>query len=239
MNKQKIKIDIVSDINCPWCYIGEHRLKKAIAATGNAYEFELSFKPFELNPQAPQTGEAKETYFIRNYGKDALPRLKASSKHLEDMGKAEGLTYNFEKAKVVHNTFNGHRLIWLAREYGVQEQVTTALYSANFSEGKNVNDLQLLKQIGVENGIPAERLENFFESEEGKQEVRQLEGWAQQAGISGVPAFIFNDKYLVSGAQPAETFQQVFEQLAPALQKIDTGSDSTSADSCSIDGSNC
>ncbi len=102
MNKQKIKIDIVSDINCPWCYIGEARLKKAIEAAGDAYEFDLTFKPYELNPQAPEAGEAKETYFIRNYGKDALSRMSASSKQLEEMGRAEGLIYDFEKSKVVH-----------------------------------------------------------------------------------------------------------------------------------------
>lgn len=234
MTKQKIKIDIVSDVNCPWCYIGEHRLKKAIEAADDKYEFELTFKPFELSPNAPQEGEKKETYFKRNYGADALPRLNASSKHLEQLGKAEGLTYNFDKSSVVHNTFNAHRLIWLAKQYGVQEPVTTALYEHNFTEGSNVNDLALLKEIGQTHGIPAERLESFFNSDEGKEEVRRLEGWAQQAGISGVPSFIFNDKYLISGAQPAETFKQVFEQLAPSLEKIEA-----SGDSCSVDGSNC
>lgn len=233
MNKQKIKIDIVTDINCPWCYIGEHRLKKAMQETGADYDFEIGIKPFELNPQAPQEGEARESYFIRNYGKDAMPRISASSKQLEEMGKAEGVVYDFDKVKVVHNTFNSHRLIWLAKQYGVQESVSNALYKANFSDGKNVNDFGLLKEIGQANGIPAERLEGFFEGEEGKAEVRQLESWAQQSGINGVPAFIFNDKYLVSGAQPAETFKQVFAQLAPSLQPLETN-----GDSCSVDG-NC
>lgn len=234
MNMQKIKIDIVTDINCPWCYLGEHRLKKAIEQTADQYEFEIAIKPFELNPQAPQEGEAKESYFLRNYGKDALPRMNASSKQLQEMGKAEGVVYNFDKANIVHNTFNSHRLIWLAKQYGVQQKVSTALYEANFSEGENVNDFTLLKAIGIANGIPAERLEGFFEGEEGKAEVRQLENWAQQSGISGVPAFIFNDQYLVSGAQPAETFKQVFTQLAPSLQPLETN-----GDSCSTKGGNC
>ncbi|AHM60131.1 polyketide biosynthesis dithiol-disulfide isomerase [Flammeovirgaceae bacterium 311] len=232
MNKQKIKIDIVSDINCPWCYLGEQRLKKAIAETADAYEFELSFKPYELNPSAPQEGELKEDYFIRNYGAEAMPRLNASSRQLEKMGKEEGAEFNFDKATVVHNTFNGHRLIWLAEQYGVQEQVAHALFKANFTEGQNVNNLQVLTEIGVAHGIPADRLESFFSSDEGKDEVKSLERWAQKSGISGVPAFIFNDKFLVSGAQPAETLKQVFSQVTPKLQPLDV-----SGESCSIDGS--
>lgn len=233
MNKQKIKIDIVSDINCPWCYLGEQRLKNAMQAVEDRYEFEVQFKPFELNPQAPPEGEEKETYFARNYGKDALPRMEASSKQLAKMGYEEGIVFDFDKSKVVHNTFNGHRLIWLADQHGVQEAVANALFKANFSEGQNVNDPELLTEIGNANGIPAGHLQGFFESEEGKKEVRGMEQWAQQAGISGVPAFIFNDKYLVSGAQPAATLQEVFGQVKPALEKV-----ASAGDSCGIDG-NC
>lgn len=220
MNKQKIKINIVSDINCPWCYLGDQRLQKAMADTADQYEFELYFKPFELSPQAPVEGENKDVYMLRNYGKDALPRLNESSKQLAAMGKAEGITFNFEKSSVIHNTFNGHRLIWLAGQYGAEEKIARALFKSNFTDGENINDPELLRQIGIDNGIPAERLENFFSSEEGKEEVRQMERQAQQSGISGVPAFIFNDKYLVSGAQPAETLKNVFSQLAPQYETI-------------------
>lgn len=233
MSIQKIKIDIISDINCPWCYLGEQRLKKAIEATGSNYEFELHFKPFELNPSAPQEGENKRDYFIRNYGSEALPRLNASSNHLAEAGKAEGIVFDFDKAKKVHNTFNGHRLIWLAGKYGVQEEVTKALYKSNFTDGENVNDIALLIRIGIDNGIPADRLKNFFSSEDGKKEVREMEYQAQQSGINGVPAFIFNDKYLVSGAQPVETFKSVFNQIAPVYEEI-----KLDGASCGIDG-NC
>jgi predicted DsbA family dithiol-disulfide isomerase len=233
MNKQKIKVDIVSDINCPWCFLGEQRLKDAMAEVEDKYEFEVQFKPFELSPQAPAEGEKKETYFMRNYGKDALPRISSSNQQLTEMGKAEGVEFNFDKSAVIHNTFNGHRLIWLAGQYGVQEAVANALFKANFSEGQNVNDPEVLSAIGSANGIPAERLQSFFAGEEGKEDVRGLEQWAQQAGISGVPAFIFNDKYLVSGAQPAATLKEVFGQVQPAFEEI-TGA----GDSCGIDG-NC
>lgn len=233
MTKSKIKIDVVSDINCPWCFLGEARLQQALAQTKDQYETEVSFKPYELNPQAPQEGESKQDYFIRNYGAGALSRLNASSQQLAEAGKAEGVEFNFDKADKVHNTFNGHRLIWLAGQYNVQVAVAKALFEANFTHGENVNDPAVLIRIGAEHGIPVERLQSFFQTEEGKDEVKALEHWAQQAGISGVPAFIINDKYLVSGAQPAETFVRVFQQVAPTLEPI-----AGEGASCDVNG-NC
>jgi predicted DsbA family dithiol-disulfide isomerase len=210
---QSIKIDIVSDVNCPWCFLGEQRLKQAVATAGNGFEVSIRFKPFELNPQAPAEGEDKDVYFRRVYGPEALPRLQSSSEHLRELGRQEGIVFDFDKAKRVHNTFQAHRLIWLAEQFGVQEKVAHALFEANFTEGKNINDPAVLSEIGISQGIPAERLQNFFNSQEGVSEVRALEHWAQRSGISGVPAFIFNDKYLISGAQPTETFQQIFSKL--------------------------
>lgn len=214
MSKQQLTIDVISDINCPWCYLGESRLKKAIGETNGRFNFELSFKPFELNPNAPPEGEDKESYFLRNYGPDALSRIADSNKRITEAGKAEGLTYNFDKLKKVHNSFNGHRLVWLAGMHNVQEQVLDALYRFNFSEGGDLNNTDDLERIGIECGIPAEALEGFFESDAGKDEVKAMELEAHQAGITGVPAFVLNNKYLISGAQPKETFLKAFEQLA-------------------------
>lgn len=233
MNKQKIKIDIVSDINCPWCYVGEQRLNKAIAGANDKYEFEVSFKPFELNPNVPQEGMGRTEYFRKNYGPQMLSQIDTMNQRLKAAGAADGITFNFDKLTTVNNTFNGHRLIWLAGECGVQEQVANALFYSYFTEGRNMNDTALLTEIGIANGIPVERLEGFFSGEEGKKEVREMEQWAQSAGITGVPAFIINDKYLVSGAQPAETFHQVFTQVAPALEEI-----VAEGGSCDING-NC
>ena len=220
MSKQKIKIDIVSDINCPWCYLGEARLQKALNQTQDKYDFELQFKPYELNPFASEAGEDKEEYFIRNYGREGLSRLTESSRRLVEAGQAEGIVFDFDKSTTVHNTFYGHRLIWLAAKYGVQTPVAKALFRANFTNGENVNDPAVLIRIGFENGIPAEILNNFFVGDEGKDEVKALEQQAQQAGISGVPAFIINDRYLVSGAQPTETLVDVLQQIAPVYANI-------------------
>src|SRR5688572_14434213 len=140
MNKQQIKIDIISDINCPWCYLGEARLQKAIAQTQDKYDFQVQFKPYELNPTAPAEGENKREYFVRNYGPAGLSRLAESSRHIKEAGHAEGLVFDFDKSTNIYNTFNGHRLIWLAAQYGVQLSVAKALFVANFTNGENVND---------------------------------------------------------------------------------------------------
>ncbi|MBB6610638.1 DsbA family oxidoreductase [Pontibacter sp. Tf4] len=234
MKEQKIKIDIVSDINCPWCYVGEQRLKSAIAEAGDKYEFDISFKPFELNASIAPEGMDKTDYFKMNYGPQILSQLDAMNQRLAENGKEVGIDFRFDAQTKINNTFNGHRLIWLAGKYGVQQEVAHALFYNYFTEGKNMNDVEVLKETGIANGIPAEKLENFFESEEGKAEVREMEKWAQSAGITGVPAFIINDQYLVSGAQPAEVFKQVFAQVAPALQQVKTDD----SNSCGIDG-NC
>jgi predicted DsbA family dithiol-disulfide isomerase len=231
MSKQKIKIDVFSDINCPWCYVGERRLKNALQQVEDKYEAEVSFKAFELNPNIPQKGMSRLDYFKGNYGEQILSQIDVMDKRMTEAGAGEGIEFNFPADMGVNNTFNGHRLIWLAGEYGVQVEVAEALFKSYFTEGNNMNDTELLKEIGIANGIPAERLEGFFESEDGKKEVREMEAFAQAAGITGVPAFIINDQYLVSGAQPAETFLNVFQQVAPAIQKLDV-----EGNSCSIDG---
>lgn len=232
MNKQKVKIDIVSDVNCPWCYIGEQRLNNAMKELDGSHDFEVNFKAFELNANIPQEGQSREAYFLHNYGPEFLPKIKETNKRITEAGKEEGIIFDFEKTVHVNNTFNSHRLIWLAEEYGVQKEVAEALFQAYFSEGKNMNDVDLLIEMGVGKGIPAERLHQFFSSEEGKEEVRAMEQQAQQVGINGVPSFIINNKYLVTGAQPAKTLVEVLNQVAPAYQEIKTEGDSCGMDGC-------
>jgi predicted DsbA family dithiol-disulfide isomerase len=222
MTKQKIKIDIFSDINCPWCYVGERRLDKALQQVGDQYEAEINFKAFELNPNIPQDGMGRLDYFKGNYGEQIIAQVPAMDQRMTEAGTEEGIKFNFTEHMTVNNTFNGHRMIWLAEQYNVQHAVASALFKAYFTENRNMNDTAVLKEIGIANGIPAERLDHFFESEEGKTEVRQMEAFAKSAGITGVPAFVINDQYLVSGAQPADTFLNVFKQVAPAIQKLDT-----------------
>jgi predicted DsbA family dithiol-disulfide isomerase len=210
--KPKIRIDVITDVVCPWCYIGEHRLHKAMEETKDKFDFELTLKPFELDPNTPKEGKDHKAYLVKLMGNEA--RVKEAHAMMKEMGEAEGLHYNFDKIKIIPNTLNAHRLIWLAKQYKVEEKVADALYRGNFSEGKDVNDLNILISIGSEYGIPKERLEVFFSGEEGRKEVILMEEDAHRANINSVPAFIVNNKYLIKGAQSATTLKDAFQRIA-------------------------
>ena len=109
MEKQKIKIDIFSDINCPWCYVGERRLKKAIESVEGTYDFDLNFKAYELNANIPQEGISRLDYFKKNFGEQKMAQIPMMDKHLTDTGAAEGIAFDFSDDMSVNNTFNGHR----------------------------------------------------------------------------------------------------------------------------------
>ncbi len=208
----KIKIDIVSDVVCPWCYVGDNNLEKAIEQVGSEHEFEIHFKPFQLSPEIPEKGINRMDYMANKFGGEE--RVRTMDLHMRKNAAAHGLAYNPEKSTLAPNTFNAHRLIWLAAQYNVQHAVAKALFLANFVDGAFVGDTQTLKDIGIKNGIPSERLDAFFNSDEGSNEVKETEEYYRSLGISGVPAFIINDRYSISGAQATETFVSAFQQIA-------------------------
>src|SRR5690606_22548847 len=117
MSKQKIKIDVFSDINCPWCYVGERRLNQALQQVEDQYEVDLSFKAYELNPNIPKEGMSRTEYFKGNYGEQMLSQIPVMDKRLTDAGAEDGIAFNFSDSMRINNTFNGHRLIWLAGQY--------------------------------------------------------------------------------------------------------------------------
>ncbi|HXS38258.1 MAG TPA: DsbA family oxidoreductase [Flavipsychrobacter sp.] len=233
MEKNKIKVAVVADVVCPWCYLGEARLQQAISEVKDQYDVEVELMPFELNPDTPEKGENHKEYLAKKFGSSS--RVDSAHAQMTSLGKIEGVEYNFDKVKVTSNTFKAHRLIWLAKQYDVQEQVANDLYKSYFTDGKDVNDTEVLKSIAVANGIRQEKIAPFFESNEGAAEVRQMEEDAHSAGITGVPAFIINNKYLVSGAQPVEVFKEVFEKVAPSAPvEIKADGNVCDDDSCEV-----
>ena len=210
--KKLIKIDIISDVVCPWCYVGEHRLQQALDKKQPEFAAAIHFYPFELNPDMPEEGVNHLEYLADKFGSKS--RVHAVHHQLETLAQSEGLPLNFDLIQKSPNTFKAHRLIWLAAQYKVQRQVAVALYLAYFAEGKNVGDENELIHIGTIAGIPQEKLTAFFSGTEGEKEVHNMEKEIYQSGISSVPAFIIDDKYLVRGAQPVETFCEALEKAA-------------------------
>ncbi|MFI6815123.1 DsbA family protein [Nonomuraea sp. NPDC050328] len=215
-----MKVDIFSDVACPWCYIGHARFAKAaerFRAKGG--RLEVTMRPFLLNPDAPQTGEPLMEALERKFG----PNFRAMSGRVAEAGAEEGLEFDFEHA--VHtSTAEAHRLIEVAGRQGLGHEMADRLFRAYFTEGLNVGDAGVLARLAAEVGVK--------DTGEGADEVRSQLQRARALGITGVPLFLFEDKYSVSGAQPAEVFDQVLDEvaertgqvpLAPAADGCDDG----------------
>lgn len=211
MNKVRIKIDVVSDVVCPWCYIGKRRLEKAIDSLGDEFDIQVSFEPFELNPQMPVTGRPQREYLAAKFG--SHEKYQQLSSHVAHVAGGEGLKFDFASQSTLPNTFDAHRLIWLAGNRGVQPAVKEALMSAYFEKGIDLSNQANLVRVSVEAGLDEKEANELLASDLGKNEVRNMEAINYQRGISGVPFYIINDKYGVSGAQSPETFRQALMEI--------------------------
>lgn len=208
----KIKVDIVSDVVCPWCYIGKRRLEKAVAELKDDYEFEINYLPFELNPDMPKEGRNQKEYLTQKFG--GPERYIQLTNHVKEVAAGEGLQFNYEKQTMSPNTRDAHRIIWLAKEYGLQIKMKEALMNAYFEKGVDLTKRENLIQIAAELGLEHNLVKEMLDSDKGMIEVEYLEQLNYKRGVSGVPFYIINDKYGVSGAQPTETFKQVFKEIS-------------------------
>ncbi|SNC65888.1 Predicted dithiol-disulfide isomerase, DsbA family [Marinobacter sp. es.048] len=209
---QKIHIDIVSDIACPWCAIGFARLEKAMAQLEPEYEFSVQWHAFELNPDHSGAGEPILPALARKYGRSE-DEMRAAQDQM--MTIAKDLSLNFEKMqeRFTCNTFDAHRLVKWAGEQGKQTEMKQALFEAYFGKAEDVSDQNVLLGCVESLGLDRARAEQILDSDEFADVVRQDEATYQQAGVSAVPAFIVNGKYLISGAQEPDTLVQAFEEI--------------------------
>ena len=211
---QKIKIEIVSDVVCPWCYIGKRRIEKAIDQLKDQFEFDVSYLPFELNAQVPKEGQDQKKYLANKFGSNAT----------------EGLQFDFNKQKVMPNTRDAHRIIWLAKQTGKQSEIKGALLKAYFEEGVDLSKPENLVAIAVKAGLNEQHVWSLLKSDEGLAEVITTEQQNQKRGVSGVPFYIINDQYGISGAQPTDVFIQALTQI---------GSEVESANACDVETKAC
>lgn len=212
-----MKVEVYSDIACPWCYIGKHRFERALAAFPGAESVEVVFRPYQLDPSAPAVASSHREYLNQRYGPDSA-QMDA---RVAQLGRAEGIAFDFDKALHV-NTLDGHRLLRYAlHEYGpsVQAALKEKLLAARFAEGGNVGDHEQLVDAAASVGIDRGRTAAFLASDEGREEVLEEIADAQAAGVSSVPTYVFDGQWAVSGAQDSDTFLRVLQQVAAQEQE--------------------
>jgi len=200
----KLRIDIVSDVVCPWCVIGFINLQKAIKELNDRIEFEISWKPYELHPEIPQNGYDKKLYLEQKFG-DSYGR-QSTYKQIEEIGSSLGFEFNFYKTKRIPNTFNAHRLLWKAGKDGLQTELSQALFKAYFTDGRDVGSIEVLSDIADEVGMKKLETKEFLNSKEGGQETADEEMSFIERSIGAVPTYFINNKYIIQGGQEPETF---------------------------------
>lgn len=209
---QKVRIDLVSDVACPWCAIGYRRLEQALEVLAGEIEVELVWQPFELNRDMPPEGEPILEHLCRKYGKDAATMEQSQR---EIMAAAEALGLNFRGAleRRANNTFAAHRVLAWA---GTQHQETAlqlALFEA-YWRGENPADPLVLREKAIEVGLDGDTAEDIARSDQYAEEVREAEQRFMDMGVSAVPGFILDGRYLISGAQPADVLVDALRQVA-------------------------
>ena len=207
-----MKVEIWSDIVCPFCYIGKRKFEKALAGFAAKDKVEIVWRSFQLDPDMEFVpGQSVHEYLAIRKGVSAN-QGKQMNDAMTESAKDVGLDYHFDKA-IISNTLDAHRLLHFAKTKGLQNEMKERLFKAYYTEGKNIGDRDTLIHLGSEEGLPADEIRNVLQTNAFKEEVLQDQYAAQQAGARGVPFFVFNNKYAVSGAQPSDLFTQVLDKV--------------------------
>lgn len=206
-----IKLDVLSDPICPWCYIGKTHLDRALEARPD-HPFQIEWHPFQLNPDMPAEGKDRRQYLEAKFGgKENAVKIYA---RVEDAAKSAELEIDFGTIPRVPNTLNAHRLIHWAGLEGRQSAVVSALFRAYWRESKDIGDVAVLAEIAGANGLDRAMIERLLASDADAQDIKDRDAHARSRGVSGVPCFIIANQYVVSGAQPPQVWAQVLDELA-------------------------
>jgi len=212
-----MKVEIWSDVMCPFCYIGKRRFEEALAQFPNADKVEITWKSFQLNPDLVTDPSVSIHQYLADIKGWQLDYAKQLNQQVSDMAQAVGLHYDFDRA-VVANSFDAHRLVQLAKKHNLGDAAEEALFKAYFTEGKNIADHSTLIALGTNIGLDADELKQVLDTNAYADAVKHDIEEAQELGIRGVPFFVMNDKYAVSGAQPTEVFLQTLEKAFEDVQ---------------------
>ncbi|WP_322048361.1 DsbA family oxidoreductase [Paraburkholderia sp. J67] len=208
---KELEISLTYDLICPWCWVADRRLKSAIAELRLEDQVSVKLVPYELNPKMPVDGLDRKAYRTAKFGSWA--RSQELDAHVAQVGRDDGLEFNYDRVVRTPNTLAGHRLIWLAQGEGKGLILADALFSAYFSEGKDIGDPTTLTEIAARNGMSAEVVAAFLASDEGTEEVRDLAEHAVRSGVTSVPSTRIGAG-VISGAQPMVVFRDLLARAA-------------------------
>ena len=232
-----MKIEIWSDVICPFCYIGKRNLETALEQFADQKNIEIVWKSFQLDPTIPEIANESHTeYLVKRKGMPA-EQVQGMLANVTEMAKKVGLDYHLEKSVVV-NSQKAHQLIQFAKSKKLGNEAEERLFKAFFTEGKNIADTETLVQLGKDFGLEESEIKANLENEKFKYEIAQDIQEAQKIGVTGVPFFVFDRKYAISGAQPTEAFLETLTKSFNEWRKYnpETKLEITEGNSCSIDG---
>lgn len=206
-----LTVDVISDVICPWCFIGKRRLDKAISAIGGENDFQVRWHPFQLNPAMPKEGISRKEYRTRKFG--SWERSLELDAQVNAVGESDGICFSFDEIQQTPNTVDAHRLIWFADQHGCQDAVVEALFRAYFSDAQDIGNHQKLIDVGTEAGLEGQAVEAMLNNEDGMDVFSNAKELSQMYGVESVPFFIIDKKISLSGAQQANIFLDALQQI--------------------------
>ena len=210
MGEAKLRVDIVSDVVCPWCIIGYRQLEEALERTGT--EIDLHWHPFELNPNMPPEGQNIREHVAEKYGATAEQSAKTRAQ-MKELGESLGFTFSYNEDSRIVNTFQAHQLLHWANEQGREHDLKMAFFARYFTEGDDVSDTAILLEAVTGIGLDKDEAKAVLDDGRYAEAVREREEFWTSNGISGVPAMVFNQRHLVTGAQGADNYASILTQL--------------------------
>jgi predicted DsbA family dithiol-disulfide isomerase len=216
--KNKMKVEIWSDIMCPFCYIGKRKFESALSQFHHKDQVELIWKSYQLSPGMKTNPDKNIHQFLAEHKGLPIEEAKELNEHVTGLARQVGLTFNFDKS-VVANSFNAHRFSHFAKKYHKQNEAEEKLFHTYFTDGKNIDDYNVLIRLGIELGLDPDELKISLENGSFADDVKNDIQEAHEIGVRGVPFFVFDRKYAVSGAQPVPVFLQTLEKSFAEWEK--------------------
>ena len=237
ITENKMKVEIWSDIICPYCYIGKRKFEAALAQFPHKDHIQVEWKSFQLAPDIKTQPNKNAFLYMGEQRGKSVEQTQEMTSRVTQLAKQVGLTYNFDKT-IAANTFNAHRFAHFARQYGKQNEAEELLFRSFFTDGKNIDDYQVLIQLGAEIGLDTIALKTALGNNSYANNVYADIYEAQQIGVSGVPFFVFNRKLALSGAQESTTFLETLEKAYAEWRKEnpETSLKVTEGQSCTLEG---